>query len=303
MPAEAAGIVLGLRSHSQLFDTPPLETYTDGIVELVPFGRHVFRSSVPFGDADLLHWLWLLGNGATDKWYLAPETLAMKEINLLASAGIDTVDKIKPIRIACPARLELPRVVAGPALLCSQFASEDRSWLASRMCTPRVAVFCANDRSYISDEEVTGSEDEEKWSEKRQSKRSSKSAKRPAEPTLPIRARSSQQSTRKHSITYLTVVQTLQENISFPHGFITDNSPGASIFKVVRSGSREVAASTSFYEAGHAGWSTVFACAVREDDVQWLSRVGKDMIERVHSAAELERAETDGCTKKLKVFF
>ena len=48
----------------------------------------------------------------------------------------------------------------------------------------------------------------------------------------------------------------------------TTAAPGTPIYKVVKSGSRDAAATQAFYDAGANGWSTLFTCAVRSD-VDW----------------------------------
>ncbi|KAL2827675.1 hypothetical protein BJY01DRAFT_135806 [Aspergillus pseudoustus] len=80
---------------------------------------------------------------------------------------------------------------------------------------------------------------------------------------------------------------------------------GSSIYRVVRCGSREEAATQAFYAAGGNRWSTLFTCVVVDDGHRALS--GRVLVldgegyERVRSLGEL--VEGEGKRGKIRVFY
>ena len=75
---------------------------------------------------------------------------------------------------------------------------------------------------------------------------------------------------------------------------------GMPIYRVVRSGSRQAAASQAFYTAGESGWSTVFTCVVADKvEAKGIPPAAK-LFQRVKSLRELVDDSEDG---KIRVLY
>ena len=75
---------------------------------------------------------------------------------------------------------------------------------------------------------------------------------------------------------------------------------GMPIYRVVRSGSRQAAASQAFYTAGGSGWSTVFTCAVADKvEAEGIPPAAK-LFQRVKSLGELIEDSGD---RKIRVLY
>ena len=75
---------------------------------------------------------------------------------------------------------------------------------------------------------------------------------------------------------------------------------GMPIYRVVRSGSRQAAASQAFYTAGGSGWSTVFTCVVADKvEAEGIPPAAK-LFQRVKSLGELIEDSGDG---KIRVLY
>lgn len=88
---------------------------------------------------------------------------------------------------------------------------------------------------------------------------------------------------------------------------LADNSLiGQNIYRVIRCGSREEAASRAFYDAGGNRWSTVFTCAVVAGARSLSGRVmvyDAEAYERVSSVEELVEDGVEMKGQKIKVFY
>ena len=98
----------------------------------------------------------------------------------------------------------------------------------------------------------------------------------------------------KCSLVYYLVLSTFQAFDNIYRGTTSATGTGKTIYKVVKCGRREAAASEAFYAAGVNGWNVVFSCIRREGDT------GK----KVTKVDELWRmAEKPQDEQELRVFY
>ncbi|OCL14793.1 hypothetical protein AOQ84DRAFT_280301 [Glonium stellatum] len=98
----------------------------------------------------------------------------------------------------------------------------------------------------------------------------------------------------KCSLIYFVVMSTFQAFDNIYRGTTSATGTGKTIYKVVKCGRREAAASEAFYAAGINGWNVVFSCVRREGDR------GKK-VTRVDELWKMAEKPRDG--QELRVFY
>jgi len=107
----------------------------------------------------------------------------------------------------------------------------------------------------------------------------------------------------KNELAYYSIVSTFEDKID-PYGgspLMVQLSRDTTIFKVMKMGSREAAASQAFWNAGAKGWSTVFTCAVKEDAE--LVKIKDHEFVRVEQCSEAVGLGRSKQGQKEKVFY
>ncbi|KAJ9635894.1 hypothetical protein H2199_008247 [Coniosporium tulheliwenetii] len=107
----------------------------------------------------------------------------------------------------------------------------------------------------------------------------------------------------RNELAYYSIVSTFEDKID-PYGvspMIAQLSRDTTIFKVVKMGSREAAASQAFWNAGAKGWSTVFTCAVKEDAE--LVKIKDHEFVRAEQCSEVVGSGGSKQGQKEKVFY
>ncbi|KAL4882379.1 hypothetical protein BJY04DRAFT_186967 [Aspergillus karnatakaensis] len=259
---------------------------TDKHVILDPYNRDAYITIHPASHFDFVSWLPLLALGVPETWYSfgVPETVITMNAAQPLAAPPQAV--LKPLLDPRPVGLKIPRIAAGAALQPSSF--------------PPVPA---------ADADVTAAEP---------------ASEKPTPPSPLVQD-------KDVNLIYLSIQTTISGLSTSRNGrwispdrnglpeLAGRNTIGQSIYRVVRSGSREEAAAQAFYNAGGNRWSTVFTCVVVEEEER-MGAAGSGRVlvldegryVRVGSLAELiggdsagagsEKGEKKGA-REIKVFY
>lgn len=239
----------------------------DKVVHLPTFQSLAYVSCHPSTVVEFDRYISLVKHGLEDAWYRLPDAVFVAQMNSLEQAGLPT-GSLPIIQDARPKKLEIPRVHGGAALRTSD--------TVPILPCENPAHFTPTESHAVDEADCNSDSSVDRKSKNLRNallcKRCTKSKQRAFDAS---------------SVVYISVVQTIQDHHNPVNGisppFSTPGSATAALctplYKIVKSGSRDAAATQAFYDAGANGWSTVFTCAIRSD-VDWAIAV-EEGIRRV----------------------